>query len=46
MPHDNLNLVAILLLILALLIFKPNKKGLDNETQTSEKDNAMVQGRR
>ena len=26
MPHDNLNLVAILLLILALLIFKPNKK--------------------
>ena len=26
MPSDNLNLVAILLLILALLIFKPNKE--------------------
>ena len=25
MPSDNLNLVAILLLILALLIFKPNR---------------------
>ena len=26
MPNDNLNLVAILLLILALLIFRPNKE--------------------
>ena len=26
MPSDNLNLVAILLLILALSIFKPNKE--------------------